>query len=62
MSRAYAAARLLEHGGLNLAEFREITGWPVDEALDVLRGLIARGVAARRQHARGYLYLLIEDV
>ncbi len=32
MTREYAAKRLLEHGGLNLVAFRQITGWPEDEA------------------------------
>lgn len=27
MTRTYAAKRLLEHGPLSFAEFKEITGW-----------------------------------
>lgn len=54
MTRAHAARRLLEHGPLNLAQFREITGWPAKECRNALRWLRAAGeVEYRGTNQRG---------
>lgn len=45
MPRTYVAKRLLEHGPLTFAEFREITGWPERSCESVLKNLLLSGVA-----------------
>jgi DNA-binding transcriptional regulator GbsR (MarR family) len=45
--RAYIAKRLLEHGPLTLSEFREITGWPTNDATQALFQLADSGVVRR---------------
>ncbi len=31
MTRPYAALKLLEHGALTASQFKQITGWPVED-------------------------------
>ena len=58
--RSYIARRLLEHGALDLPQFREITGWPTNTAAQVLFNLAKRGVVQKRREpgTRRYVYAL----
>lgn len=44
MPRTYAAKRLLEHGPLSMAQFKEITGWKVRHAHRTMQNLVDAGV------------------
>jgi len=52
MPRTYAAKRLLEHGPLSMAQFKEITGWKPRQARRTLQSLVDTGVAHRMNPAR----------
>ncbi len=43
MTRTYAARRLLEHGPLSMAQFKEITGWPAQQAYNTIKALLSSG-------------------
>lgn len=59
MTRSYAARKLLEHGPLTFAEFREITRWTYDQARKVLEYLQETGaVVAERCGPHRNLYRL----
>jgi hypothetical protein len=62
MTRTYFAKRLLEHGPLSFAQFREVTGWPEDACEAALRGLVETGIACFTQEAgnRRRVYRLLE--
>ena len=44
MPRTYAAKRLLEHGPLSMAQFKEITGWKPRQARRAMQNLVDAGV------------------
>lgn len=44
MTRTYAAKRLLEHGGLNMAELVQITGWTYRQVEKTVQMLKAQGI------------------
>lgn len=60
-SRVYCAKRLLEHGRLDLPEFREITGWSTSTAAMALYQLAEKGEVRRIREpgTRRYLYELV---
>ena len=47
MNRTYAAKRLLEHGALSMAEFKEITRWTPRQARKTMLTLLNQGIVKR---------------
>jgi hypothetical protein len=47
MKKTYAGKRLLEHGQLTRAEFKEITGWPGKASDRVLQTLCEQRIAVK---------------
>lgn len=47
MNRTYAAKRLLEHGALSMAEFKEITRWTPRQARKTMLALLNQGIVKR---------------
>ena len=51
MTRTYAARRLLEHGPLSMAQFKEITGWNPKHSCNTIKALLMSGaVVATKCH------------
>lgn len=62
MKRIYAAARLLEHGPLEIGEFKRITGWRGRSAEVALRDLQFCGTVVHRRVGRRHVYALANPV
>jgi DNA-binding transcriptional regulator GbsR (MarR family) len=64
MTRAYAAARLLEHGPLTFSEFLAITGWRKQRAWAVLETLVSRRVVQFTEAlgCRRRVYMLVGGI